>query len=161
MTFYQKIVTSQTVLYQKEKLKIIEQAEVLQEAGDVLRASRDLNTLHQLWKNDLGPVAKEHRDVLWARFQEASKVIQAKRQAYQKDMVGAMKENLYLKETLLKEYNSQCIKLIEESLLNESDDSIKNKLSNAKDKLLNQTYNVDTFTTEINKLLTLKESLKF
>jgi len=87
----------------EEKLKIIEQAEILQEVGDVLRASRDLNTLHQLWKNDLGPVAKEHRDVLWARFQEASKVIQAKRQAYQKDMVGAMKENLYSKETLLKE----------------------------------------------------------
>ena len=87
----------------EEKLKIIEQAEILQEVGDVLRASRDLNTLHQLWKNDLGPVAKEHRDVLWARFQEASKVIQVKRQAYQKDMVGAMKENLYSKETLLKE----------------------------------------------------------
>ena len=87
----------------EEKLKIIEQAEILQEVGDVLRASRDLNILHQLWKNDLGPVAKEHRDVLWARFQEASKVIQVKRQAYQKDMVGAMKENLYSKETLLKE----------------------------------------------------------
>ena len=87
----------------EEKLKIIEQVEILQKTGDVLRASRDLNTLHQLWKNDLGPVAKEHRDDLWARFQEASKVIQLKRQAYQKDMVGAMKENLYLKETLLKE----------------------------------------------------------
>ena len=87
----------------KEKLKIIEQVEILQKTGDVLRASRDLNTLHQLWKNDLGPVAKEHRDDLWARFQEASKVIQLKRQAYQKDMVGAMNENLYLKETLLKE----------------------------------------------------------
>ena len=87
----------------KEKLKIIEQVEILQKTGDVLRASRDLNTLHQLWKNDLGPVAKEHRDDLWARFQEASKVIQLKRQAYQKDMVGVMKENLYLKENLLKE----------------------------------------------------------
>ena len=87
----------------KEKSKIIEQVEILQKTGDVLRASRDLNTLHQLWKNDLGPVAKEHRDELWARFQEASKVIQLKRQAYQKDMVGVMKENLYLKETLLKE----------------------------------------------------------
>ena len=87
----------------KEKLKIIEQAEALQELGDVVRASRDLNTLHQLWKNDLGPVAKEHRDVLWTRFQEASKVIQTKRQAYQKDIVGAMKENLSSKDFLLKE----------------------------------------------------------
>ena len=87
----------------EEKLKIIEQVEVLQKSGDILRASRDLNILHQLWKNDLGPVAKEHRDNLWARFQEASKVIQLKRQTYQKDMVGAMKENLYSKESLLKE----------------------------------------------------------
>ena len=87
----------------EEKLKIIEQVEVLQKSGDILRASRDLNILHQLWKNDLGPVAKEHRDSLWARFQEASKVIQLKRQTYQKDMVGAMKENLYSKESLLKE----------------------------------------------------------
>ena len=65
------------------------------------------------------------------------------------------------RESLLKEYNSECIKLIDENLLNESDDAIKDKLSNAKDKLLNQTYNADTFTTDINKLLNLKESLKF
>ena len=90
----------------EEKLKIIEQAEALQQVPDIVRASRDLNTLHQLWKNDLGPVAKEHSEDLWNRFQEASKVIQVKRQAYQKDMVGAMKENLVKKETLLKEMKS-------------------------------------------------------
>ena len=32
----------------------------------------------------LGPVAKEHREDLWLRFQKASKVIQTKRQEYQK-----------------------------------------------------------------------------
>ncbi|MDA9937452.1 DUF349 domain-containing protein, partial [Flavobacteriaceae bacterium] len=85
----------------EEKLKIIEQAEALQQVPDIVRASRDLNTLHQLWKNDLGPVAKEHSEDLWNRFQEASRVIQSKRQTYQKDMVGAMKENLEKKETLL------------------------------------------------------------
>ena len=90
----------------EEKLKIIEQAEALQQVPDIVRASRDLNTLHQLWKNDLGPVAKEHSEDLWNRFQEASRVIQSKRQAYQKDMVGAMKENLEKKETLLKEMKS-------------------------------------------------------
>jgi hypothetical protein len=68
-----------------------------------MRASRDLNTLHKLWKNDLGPVAKEHREALWERFQEATKVIQARRQEYQKDVAGAMKENLEKKKTLLKE----------------------------------------------------------
>ena len=90
----------------EEKLKIIEEAEALQQVPDIVRASRDLNTLHQLWKNDLGPVAKEHSEDLWNRFQEASRVIQSKRQTYQKDMVGAMKENLEKKETLLKEMKS-------------------------------------------------------
>ena len=90
----------------EEKLKIIEQAEALQQVPDIVRASRDLNTLHQLWKNDLGPVAKEHSEDLWNRFQEASRVIQSKRQTYQKDMGGAMKENLEKKETLLKEMKS-------------------------------------------------------
>jgi len=87
----------------EEKLKIIERAEALKELSDVMRASRDLNTLHKLWKNDLGPVAKEHREALWERFQEATKVIQARRQEYQKDVAGAMKENLEKKKTLLKE----------------------------------------------------------
>ena len=76
----------------EEKLKIIERAEALKELPDVMRASRDLNTLHQLWKNDLGPVAKEHREALWKRFQEATKIIQVRRQDYQKDIVGAMKK---------------------------------------------------------------------
>lgn len=87
----------------EEKLKIIERAEALKELPDVMRASRDLNTLHQLWKNDLGPVAKEHREALWNRFQEATKVIQTRRQEYQKDVAGAMKENLEKKKTILKE----------------------------------------------------------
>ncbi len=87
----------------EEKLKIIEKAEALQEVPDILHASRDLNTLHQLWKNDLGPVAKEHREELWKRFQDASKVIQSRRQEYQKDIAGAMKKNLEKKMDLLKE----------------------------------------------------------
>ena len=57
-------------------------------------------------KNDLGPVAKEHSEDLWKRFQEASRVIQSKRHAYQKDMVGAMRENLVKKKSLLKEMKS-------------------------------------------------------
>jgi len=87
----------------EEKLKIIERAEALQELPDVIRASRDLNTLHKLWKNDLGPVAKEHREALWKRFQDATKIIQDRRQEYQKDVAGAMKENLEKKKALLKE----------------------------------------------------------
>ena len=90
----------------EEKLKIIEKAEELENIIDVVRASRDLNILHQKWKNDLGPVAKEHREDLWLRFQKASKVIQTKRQEYQKDKVGIMQENLNKKNDLLKKMKS-------------------------------------------------------
>ena len=90
----------------EEKLKIIEKAEELKNVTDVVRASRDLNILHQKWKNDLGPVAKEHREDLWVRFQKASKVIQTKRQEYQKDKVSVMQENLHKKNDLLKKMKS-------------------------------------------------------
>jgi len=94
----------------EEKLKIIERAEALQNYPDIIKASRDLNILHQQWKNDLGPVAKEHREDLWERFQKATKIIQTRRQEYQKDAAGVMKENMAKKESLLKEMH----KLLEE-----------------------------------------------
>ena len=97
----------------EEKLKIIERAEALQNYPDVIKASRDLNILHQQWKNDLGPVAKEHREDLWTRFQNASKVIQSRRQEFQKDVAGAMKENLAKKEKLLKQMQAILVNKIE------------------------------------------------
>lgn len=90
----------------EEKLKIIEKAEALIEETDIIKASRELNTLHQLWKNDLGPVAKEHREELWKRFQTATKTIQKKRQNLQKEIVDTMRENLDKKGLLLNEMNT-------------------------------------------------------
>ena len=65
-----------------------------------------MNALHLQWKNDLGPVAKEHSEDLWSRFKKATKIIQKRRQDYQKDISGVMKENLINKNILLKEMNS-------------------------------------------------------
>ena len=85
----------------QEKIKLIERAEALKNYPDIIKASRDLNILHKQWKNDLGPVAKEHREDLWKRFQNASKEIQERRQEYQKDAIGEMKKNMVKKEELL------------------------------------------------------------
>lgn len=85
----------------EEKVKIIEQAEALSKIPDVLKASRDLNTLHRLWKNDLGPVAKEHREELWSRFQAASQIIHAKRQEFDKEYDNILEDNLNKKRMLL------------------------------------------------------------
>ncbi|NBS18241.1 MAG: DUF349 domain-containing protein [Flavobacteriia bacterium] len=86
-----------------EKVKIIEQAEALSEIPDPIKASRDLNTLHRLWKNDLGPVAKEHREELWERFQAASQVIHLRRQEFDKEYDKFLEENLYKKNALLRQ----------------------------------------------------------
>jgi hypothetical protein len=87
----------------EEKLKIIENAEILAKETNIVRASRDLNVLHDRWKNDLGPVLKKNRDELWERFQKATKVIQKKRNEYQKDLSSFIKKNLsYRKSILLK-----------------------------------------------------------
>ena len=83
-----------------EKIKIIEKAETLADSIDIIKASRDLNSLHRLWKNELGPVAKEHNEGLWERFQKASKLIHSKRQEYNKNYESILKEN-YLKKLIL------------------------------------------------------------
>ena len=85
----------------EEKLKIIEKAEALCDHADIMKATRDLNTLHRMWKNDLGPVAKEHREALWNRFQEASKKIHDRKQEYQKNFEEIQKENQNKKVNLL------------------------------------------------------------
>ena len=85
----------------EEKIKIINQAEKLSEISDILKASRDLNTLHKLWKNDLGPVAKEHREELWTRFQKASHVIHNRRQEFDKEYDIILEDNLNKKNELI------------------------------------------------------------
>lgn len=87
----------------QEKLKIIERAESLAEHPDVIAAIRELNNLHRLWKNDLGPVAREHREELWNRFQNASKIIHQLKNEYNKNIDHIQNENLKLKEAVLTE----------------------------------------------------------
>ena len=85
----------------EEKVKIIEKAEELDNLDDVIKASRDLNDLHRLWKNELGPVAREHSDDLWKRFQDASQKIHSKRQNFQKEIVSIQQENFKKKEIVI------------------------------------------------------------
>lgn len=94
----------------KEKLKIIEKAEELATISDVVKAGRDLDVLHRLWKEDLGPVAREHREELWKRFQEATQKIHKNKQEYHKNFESIQKENLVLKEALLSEMKALCQK---------------------------------------------------
>ena len=85
----------------EEKLKLIERAENLVNIDDIIKASRDLNDLHRLWKNELGPVAREHSDDLWSRFQAASHKIHSKRQDFQKEISNVQHVNFEKKQNVI------------------------------------------------------------
>lgn len=84
-----------------KKLKIIERAEELAADDNINRAFRELQVLHKLWKEELGPVAKEHREDIWQRFSAATKTIHDKRQAYYADLDKAYEGNLVKKEEII------------------------------------------------------------
>ena len=85
----------------EEKLKIIEQAEALSKMDNVQKAFRNLQELHKRWKDELGPIAKEHGETLWERFSEATKVIHEKRQFFQKNQTEIYKSNYEKKKTII------------------------------------------------------------
>ena len=85
----------------EQKLKIIERTKELANDDNINRAFRELQVLHKLWKEDLGPVAKEHRDEIWDRFSNATKAIHDKRQAYYADVDKAKEKNLERKEEII------------------------------------------------------------
>ena len=70
----------------EEKVKIIEKAEKLVDLDNIHIAIRELNNLHRLWKNDLGPVARDKREELWQRFQLATKKIHEEKNKYIKNI---------------------------------------------------------------------------
>jgi len=80
-----------------QKLKIINRAEELTQEDDVNRAFRELQLLHKMWKEELGPVAKEFRDEIWEKFSNATKLIHDKRQAHFEELDEKREENLKVK----------------------------------------------------------------
>ena len=87
------------------KMRLIQQAEALAENPDVLGAFNQLQSLHQEWK-ETGPVAKEIREDVWAKFKEASTVINKKHQAYFDAIKAREEENLAKKTALCEQLES-------------------------------------------------------
>ena len=65
----------------EQKEAICKAAEQLTEADDVVAAFRQLQALHNDWR-EIGPVAKELRDEIWNRFKDASTIINKRHQAF-------------------------------------------------------------------------------
>ncbi|MFO7743890.1 MAG: DUF349 domain-containing protein [Psychroflexus sp.] len=86
-----------------QKLKIINRAEELTQEEDVNRAFRELQLLHKMWKEELGPVAREFRDEIWDKFSGATKLIHDKRQAHFEKLDEKREENLNVKLEIIEQ----------------------------------------------------------
>ena len=81
------------------KTKLCEAAEKLADEPDAVSAFHQLQELHQQYR-EIGPVAKELREQIWARFKAASTVINKRHQQHFEELRAKEEENLTRKTAL-------------------------------------------------------------
>jgi len=86
-----------------QKLRIIARAQELVSMEDQNMAFKELQKLHKIWKEDIGPVAKEHREPLWQTFSEVTKVMHDKRQTFFQEREAQQIDNLTRKKAIVTE----------------------------------------------------------
>lgn len=77
----------------EQKTKLCEAAEKLATEDDVVSAFHQLQNLHQEFRN-IGPVAKELRESIWARFKAASTAINRRHQQHFEELKEKEQNNL-------------------------------------------------------------------
>ncbi|CAL2087112.1 conserved protein of unknown function [Tenacibaculum sp. 190524A02b] len=90
----------------EEKLRLIERAEALNNVEDINQAFKELQELHRLWKEEIGPVGKEYREDVWKRFSEATKKIHDKRHQHFKELKSKYQDMIDEKLKVVAEINA-------------------------------------------------------
>jgi hypothetical protein len=85
----------------EQKQKIILRVEELVNEADVNKAFRELQDLHRIWKEDIGPVSREHRDEIWNKFSDLTKKMHDKREVLFEKLRGTEAENLEKKKEII------------------------------------------------------------
>jgi hypothetical protein len=85
----------------EQKQKIILRVEELVNETDVNKAFRELQDLHRIWKEDIGPVSREHRDEIWNKFSDLTKKMHDKREVLFEKLRGTEVENLEKKKEII------------------------------------------------------------
>ncbi|MDG1063621.1 MAG: DUF349 domain-containing protein [Flavobacteriaceae bacterium] len=91
----------------EQKIKIVERAQELSALPDVTKAFNELQQLHKMWKEDLGPVAKEYREDVWNAFSAVTKVIHEKRELHLKAQDAIRAQNFDQKMALIEGIKAQ------------------------------------------------------
>ena len=83
------------------KQKIVARVEELVLESDINKAFRELQDLHKIWKEDIGPVSREHREEIWNKFSDLTKQMHDKREVLFEQLRGAELENLEKKKDII------------------------------------------------------------
>lgn len=82
------------------KIELCEKAESLLIEKSILNSFKQLQELHQLWK-ETGPVPVEHKDTIWERFHAASEKIKEMRMNYYSELSEKQNNNHEAKKAIL------------------------------------------------------------
>lgn len=85
----------------EQKQKIVARVEELVNEADVPKAFRELQALHKIWKEEIGPVSREHRETLWNRFSELTRQLHDKREALGAKIKEQEEKNLAAKKEII------------------------------------------------------------
>lgn len=89
-----------------QKQKIIARAEELLQEDDIIKAFRELQTLHRIWREEIGPVERELREDIWNQFSELTKQLHDKRESLFEKLKEVERENLSLKVAIISEIDT-------------------------------------------------------
>ncbi|MFD0700283.1 DUF349 domain-containing protein [Myroides pelagicus] len=87
----------------EQKQKIITRAEELLQEEDTIKAFRELQTLHRIWREEIGPVEREYREQIWEQFSEITRLLHEKRENLLDKLRLVERQNLAQKVAIISE----------------------------------------------------------
>jgi len=90
----------------EQKQKIITRAKELVNEPDLNKAFRELQLLHKLWKEELGPVSREHREEIWSEFSAVTRQIHDRRENYYQELRAKEEENFVAKQNVINQISA-------------------------------------------------------
>ena len=96
------------------KEQLCQEAEALAEKENVVEAFRELQKLHEQWK-EYGPVAKEFRESIWERFKAATATVNKRYQAHFEGLKEQQADNLARKSALCEKVEEIAVREVKDS----------------------------------------------
>jgi hypothetical protein len=85
----------------EQKQKIIARVEELLQEEDIHSAFRELQDLHRIWKEEIGPVSRDVREDIWNQFSDLTKQMHDKRESFYASFREVEEANLAIKKEII------------------------------------------------------------